>query len=868
MDKFYKRVGALTLLGVSAFFLSQATGILPDSQKAISTKRYAAADSVPAVPTVTIVPNAQGLNSVVIKLTPPTKDKSGNTITDETAVTAFRIYRAGTLIKEMACNGNPVTYTDSVPEMNKSYSYSMSAVNAYGEGAKTTRSVYVGITKPAVPPTLTMEPTSDRNKFKISWTAPTADANGRPIDASELTYTVKLVNFSGTATVYRDNIKELGIDLEYTSHDANLIYVKVCAVNKIGASNDKSASDRFFVGDSFTLPYSESFSGGKIQGVLRGVGVNGGAVSFQPCTNRQVNVVTAADDDNGFYVLNPLATGNTGAVITHYLDLKGTKKPYVYFNLYKVKNQPSQNYTVVARRTDTDEIVATKNLKDLPLEGWNSIGVSLEKYKDETIQLMILLEAEVYGYIHFDNLRVMDAPDADISVAGINISDHFMAGNNEKITTRLTNWGIKDAANVDLQLYKNGTLAQTRHFDNVAPLTTMDVDFTDATSTVTDTVIPVYQVKAVYTDAQQYNNATGEFSPYAVGPSVMPVVNNLKYTNTGQSTSTISWTSPDMERIPMEVEREDFESYTSYADVAGRWTTVDGDQKNIAGFNVNGVALPVTGAHGFFIIDTDVAPGTSMFFYPHDGGHRYPVSMYLNKAGEYADDWLISPELNGEEQLISYYAAAYYNFNVTWEVYYSTTGKEPADFKKLGDLTHKTIWRNFSCVVPKGTKYFAIHSNHEGPVRGANSCCPMFDDISYIPAGKGTATLLGYNIYCDGRRMNDKPVNANSYTLDFTDQMPHNVEVTAVFDRGESRPVAVLANTSAGMMTSDHDVNVYGETAQLRIIAPIGCHVEIVTLQGARINSFVTTEGETTVTLPEGIYLVKAGSKTFKTVVR
>ena len=63
----------------------------------------------------------------------------------------------------------------------------------------------------------------------------------------------------------------------------------------------------------------------------------------------------------------------------------------------------------------------------------------------------------------------------------------------------------------------------------------------------------------------------------------------------------------------------------------------------------------------------------------------------------------------------------------------------------------------------------------------------MIDDITFIPdAELPDIDIVGYNIYRDGTKLNDTPVNGFSYSDNVADNLIHRYGVTVVYDRGES----------------------------------------------------------------------------------
>ena len=170
---------------------------------------------------------------------------------------------------------------------------------------------------------------------------------------------------------------------------------------------------------------------------------------------------------------------------------------------------------------------------------------------------------------------------------------------------------------------------------------------------------------------------------------------------------------------------------------------------------------------------------------------------YANDFGYENDDWLISPELSGDEQTISFYArtASTSKRNDYIQVRYSTTGTATSDFTLLpdGEIRLENGWTRYEYTLPAGTRYFAIRNNSE------EGFAVLLDDITYTIAGDAPqVTLLGYDIYCDGELLNDEPISETTFTIDGA--APGNYWVTAVYDAGVAE------------CTVAHDAGVAGDT--------------------------------------------------------
>ena len=164
-------------------------------------------------------------------------------------------------------------------------------------------------------------------------------------------------------------------------------------------------------------------------------------------------------------------------------------------------------------------------------------------------------------------------------------------------------------------------------------------------------------------------------------------------------------------------------------------------------------------------------------------------------------NWLVSPELPGKAQTISLWEKAYKgDNNETYSVYYSTTGFNRADFQLIADAhVVPTDWTKAEYNLPEGAKYFAIVASSK------DGFATLIDDVTFLPDSSAAQqlTLVGYNIYRDGVKVNSTPVQGNQFT-DTVGGGQYTYTVTAVYDKGESRfSNAAKAEVASGIETAE-----------------------------------------------------------------
>ena len=125
------------------------------------------------------------------------------------------------------------------------------------------------------------------------------------------------------------------------------------------------------------------------------------------------------------------------------------------------------------------------------------------------------------------------------------------------------------------------------------------------------------------------------------------------------------------------------------------------------------------------------------------------------------DDWLISPLLPGTAQTVKFYAksitAAY--GNESFEFFSSADLPIVSAFRKIDAVASvPEEWTEYTFTLPEGARYFAIRCTSNGTF----AFC--VDEITFTPESPYAGlTVVGYNIYRDGEKINDAPVAGAGY---------------------------------------------------------------------------------------------------------
>ncbi len=205
-----------------------------------------------------------------------------------------------------------------------------------------------------------------------------------------------------------------------------------------------------------------------------------------------------------------------------------------------------------------------------------------------------------------------------------------------------------------------------------------------------------------------------------------------------------------------------------------------------------------------------------------------------------SNDWLVFPALSGYAQTIKLWVRCLNSENYPEYVigYYATTSRptDADDFLPCpgGEAAYAVpqTWTQIDYTVPAGAKYFALRHTSQG------GYMLMLDDVTYqraIPA----LTPDGYNVYCNGERVNESPVTecAFEHTPAAGDVKYH---VSAVYDGAESTASNAVSLSVSG----------------IEAVATDSVEAEYFNLQGIRVDK------------PEhGVYIRRQGNVVTKVIL-
>lgn len=719
------------------------------------------------------------------------------------------------------------------------------------------------------------------SQILLQWPASTDDTDeeGRPVDVESIRYLVyKPVPDADGNTEYRLIARDLEncwfIDpnpREGLGEGPQYVYYYVAPIN----GDDEgyaTQSNALLLAEGKVLPFAESWpyqtmeNGAWYRGASRNATWYIRYKGYDPLTDAQDGTGVAScetDRDQTF---------GMGTFLSPRLDLTLVKDPKVTFYLYQAPEYEAGVQLAVG--VDTGN--GAQNIIDgavfnahADVAGWKEITVSLADFTN-----CKSASVAFYGYvipdntIHIDNVRVEGVANTrEVALTGIVAPAEARTGIPVNISIEVANKGSEDSGSftVEMQAGANTVATKTVTPVKAGEKQTVNFTYTPAESEAGNITILSFIIKDAGTsDTNTANNLIR--SLLEVKPFNACRVSKLDGAITPGGVE-LRWNLPDESDFNEPV-TDDVEAYESYAiNNVGNWTMHDGDK----GYNY----LMSDGEGGtfewancrepqaFIVFDTTPFAG-SLSALPVSGSKYFAAWPVASAAAN--DDWLISPELPGTAQLISFYVRSLNAGTDAIEILVSSTGTDPESFTSLTGAEPIKVgaeWNLLHFALPEGTLHFAIR------YIGRSGEGIMIDDLKYF--GTPVFTPEGYNIYRNGTRINTELVTDLHYTdTDLQESTAYRYAVAAVVGGQEMAKSDELLLETSGIDSVGADgpaVRINTVEGGIEILGAAGLPVAVYSIDGKCVTSLTASDRQF-VALTPGAYIVSAGSARMKVMVR
>jgi len=800
---------------------------------------------------VEITPDINGELKAAISFKTPSVTVDGSDLTGNVTVS---VYRGEEFVKNVTgAKGTTLSLEDtSIPEKG-TYTYSFVTSNTSGNGLTAKASAFIGPRTPAAITGATATETTP-GTIVLNWDAVTTDVNEVEILSEYISYNVYYVEATSYGLSIGDKVNTTPITgTTYTvttdpQENQGFYYLALEVLNRDVAGAPIAVST--IVGTPYEMPVQYTNNDNLAEFFLM---YGGDGDLMWGSSSLGVN---AQDGDDAYFAIKHAGMSAATFLGTGKINISG-EKPVLTFYEYSVAADDT-NETVVSVIVDNveTELLSYAN-SDNNAEAWTKVNVPLDDYVGKTVQLKITAVCNAYVYSLYDNIKIFNMPDYDLSIVSISAPANVEANKEFDVTVNVANEGAQDTDSYSVNLYKNGEIVDTKTVRYGLAANESEAVTFKQTLTLADETAE-YKAAVVYEADQDLTNNESTIVTVTRKHNTMPVVTGL----TGEQTeagNSLTWDPIVIgEPEPREL-TEDFESGEPFADEFEGWTFIDVDGGANGGFqNLDIPNHPLESAYSFFVFDnTDFSDN----FTAHSGT-KFLATMFHYDDSQ-IDDWAISPLLPGTAQTVSFYAMSFSSeYRETIEVWYSTLDStDPKDFVKLDEFKKlPNTWTEYSVDLPEGAQHFAIRSC------AAGSFMLMLDDVTYTKIYGFNGTLQGYNVYRDGVKVNEALLTETSYLDTIADDEAHTYTVTAVYDLGESEfsePVTIESSGVEMISAAAMKVSVEGKT-----IVVTGAAGKTVTINAVDGKTIYNAQGDARVTVDSAVYLVTVDRRTVKVIVK
>lgn len=655
---------------------------------------------------------------------------------------------------------------------------------------------------------------------RMTWDAvPQEGVAGGAIDPQQVIYTIYDLKSDGsgeTQAVGRAEVKgQTQYDIEMNTDDGEPSLLQYgLSARQDGKDSQIGLSEPLAIGKPYQLPLSESFRNGDVE-----------TFWWADCDNvDDYGLLTdaslkSADGDNGCFGFLGETVGQECTLVSHKISLAGAENPTVSFSQFIPASGQVPITLEVVRPDGSVESVEVKTVGTETAGSWAAKYASLKDFaQDRYVVLRFRFKAETIKQLTaIDAIRVSDEKQNNLAVSLI-APKKLVKGQKGKATVTVENTTANNSKQFVLRCYAGGkqVYLTTGRTSLLKGYKKMSYSFDVATSSINPDLetLPLKAELTVTDDDAKDNTAEATVQ---LETTWRNGVENLSVQTSGKTTQ-LTWGEPKKNQQTV---TDGFEDYEPWSTAFGEWTLVDVDKATSGGVFEKS-DYPHYGEPFAFIVMNPSDIGETL--QAHSGsqfaGSPYPYYDAANDAYyPDADDWLISPELSGNRQTITFWAMNLrtQDYNGNWqdndETFYFLGSKTDTEIKSFTDyyshgISHKFDvyggeWTEYSVTVDEGTRYFGIH--HTTPA--TEGLMLMFDDFTFEKGG----TPVGYNVYRDGEKQGVS--QTTSMTISGNADGEHTYAVTAVYaDGSESAPVFVSATTgirSVAMASSQENTVLY-----------------------------------------------------------
>lgn len=735
--------------------------------------------------------------------------------------------------------------------------------NESGEGFENVYEVFAGQEKPGKVQNLKSTVSDDNLTWTITWEPPVEGESGGYINPDEVGYYI--YNVSGGELSF---LEDIGKTCSYTYKVApgsqSLQQIAVGPYNIAGAASaDTFRGTSTILGTPLKVPFTETFGYGIPRYLPNVVTRPNSSYTAQWAHGDPTAIVyDALTPDYGCMYAQPSVKGlSLGRVEIPRVSTEGYNN--ICFKLRAFRFPQGGLIRILGRENngasyiEIGEFDSSKGTK-----GYVESIFKLPAQLQNKPWISLAIEAEfdcesVNTFIIIDEYSVVDLPDNDMAVEILSGTDRLKAGETGKYAASVVNLG-KEAQTSSILWEvadKEGNIIvnDTKVVSPLDPEEREDSEFSFAATGINmgDFATVRATVMADPDDSNANNTKEMKVALISAGSGM---VSDLEGAFENGKTR-LNWSAPQMK----ESLNDDFGllEHGIYDNSLGNWKNIDGDGKNVC--SINGVEIPDAGQpKGWQVIDESLHE-----LFSANKGSKFLLAM--TPADESAaNDWLISPEVSGNSELVFNAQILTTGFTEEFEVLVSSTDDNPASFHKIASFEKDKLgWETFMVKLPADTHYFAIR------YCSVDQFGLMIDNIDYVAADGKERMVSAYNIYRDNELIGRSTAN------EFVDNDPldeasyHIVPVVKENDvEVETMKSNVVKVSTSGIGSFVGACGVTGSKGTIKAIGLEGITLSVYASNGICMVQETPDSPKYDINVPAGVYLVQFNGKSVKVIVK
>lgn len=633
----------------------------------------------------------------------------------------------------------------------------VTAQNASGESNPLTTKVYTGQDIPAPVSSIVLSENASNRQVNIKWTAETTGANGGYADPELCSYTI----YHSLPSTSLQPIGTVKNAYEYSfsvpeSYPLEMHYFTVKATNVAGDS-ELPTSKGITLGKAHAIPCAEEFADGTIQ--LGPVAMSNPdsrytlnwyydnpAIAFDESANASGRALIAFSEDYG---------EARGRLHLPKFDTRSDNGARVILRIF---NYPHCATTEVWGKAYGVQPVLIGTIQPTQQAEWHEYSLPLPA------ELLGKEWVEIYADFGFagtedDEIWMLDRYgidhyfDKELDLRPILTQNRMYAWDDSQWLFSVGNYGREPisftAPQLNFTTYNGDVLsfniAKTNTEITLNPGETTRLAYTANLHTGMEGEL-LYDISIpVDGDGNPDNN-------YLVGATALRqqqeyVVRDLQAERVGESEQiNLAWSAPAADSGLLNC--ENLESW-DYSSRIGLFRNIDAD--GLPTLQFVGAPYPGSGAAKGWQVWDPMDAGFDIIYLGYLASDKSLIVFGPADGQTAADDWLISPEIQGGTDISFFVRPLNYNYGrETIEILTSSKSDNPADFRlltsfstKAGESGKTPYWEDVTARLPLNARYFAIRYVSKD-IFGL-----QLDDLTYTPA-QGPADI-SYTLMRDGQ---------------------------------------------------------------------------------------------------------------------